>query len=201
MRRGKTLEGEGVLLKEGPSPSKPPSSSENFPQAHPPGQSDDLIRFVLGGCAWGKFLSFWEVRICCRVRLRTALVGVKSFRMLIVMRATRSSEMTKWADCCVRDRVLVFDKESLFVLALPYALPRSRLLAPLRGSTPRREGRYCSSFRTPCRSAQDDMEENRTAGYNLKAVKVTLVIHRHHAFTHCRDPACGRPCGVRLRGG
>ena len=49
---GKTLEGESPLLKDGAlserglSPSKPPSLTENFPQEHPPMQSEDWIRFV-----------------------------------------------------------------------------------------------------------------------------------------------------------
>ena len=45
--------------------------------------------------------------------------GVKLFRMLIAMRVPRFSEMTKWADCCVKDRIMVYVKESLFVLARP----------------------------------------------------------------------------------
>ena len=43
------------LTKEGILPSKPPSLTENFPQEHPPLQSEDLFRFVWGGCSWGKF--------------------------------------------------------------------------------------------------------------------------------------------------
>ena len=39
-----------------------------------------------------------------------------------------------------------------------YRVPRSRLLAPLRGSTPRRVGLYCSSLRQLRRSAQNDTE-------------------------------------------
>ena len=46
---------EPPLSERGLSPSKPPSLTENFPQEHPPMQCEDLIRFVLGGCAWGKF--------------------------------------------------------------------------------------------------------------------------------------------------
>ena len=57
------MEGESPLLKDGGnaakplltrfcvaksviSPSKPPSLTENFPQAHPPVQCEDLFRFV-----------------------------------------------------------------------------------------------------------------------------------------------------------
>ena len=71
--KGKTLEGESPLLKDGGnaekplltrfcvaksviSPSKPPSLTENFPQEHPLRQSENLFRFAWCGCSWGKFL-------------------------------------------------------------------------------------------------------------------------------------------------
>ena len=41
-------------------------------------QCEDLFRFVLGGCSWGKFLGFGrEVQILYMVRLRTRFVGKK----------------------------------------------------------------------------------------------------------------------------
>ena len=56
---GKDLGGrEPPLSERGLSPSKPPSLTENFPQEHPPMQSEDLIRFVWGGCSRGKFCYF-----------------------------------------------------------------------------------------------------------------------------------------------
>ena len=72
----KTLKGEGTPLSEVvPSPSKPPSSSPNFP--HIPAIYEAKICFAFG--EWrgyrGRFLSFGEVGICCRVRLRARLVS------------------------------------------------------------------------------------------------------------------------------
>ena len=52
-------------------------------------------------------------------------------------------------------------------------VPRSRLPAPLRGSTPRQCLILRLDFRYLCRSAQDDTEEDRTVGYNPYVVKVT----------------------------
>ena len=36
---------------------------------------EDFLRFEGGGCRAGKFLSVWEVRGLCRVRLRARFVG------------------------------------------------------------------------------------------------------------------------------
>ena len=70
------LGGRRNPLSEGvPSPSKPPLTSPNFPQEHPPVQSEDLIRFVQGGCSRGKFLLVWEVGSCYSVRLSHLIGG------------------------------------------------------------------------------------------------------------------------------
>ena len=63
------------LSEGGPSPSKPPLTSPNFPQEHPPVQSEDLFRFVQGGCSRGKFLLVWEVGRCYGVRLSRLIGG------------------------------------------------------------------------------------------------------------------------------
>ena len=93
------LGGRRTPLSEGvPSPSKPPLTSPNFPQEHPPVQSEDLFRFVQGGCSWGKFLLVWEVGRCYGVRLRTRLIEgcvrqlshtqVPRFRLLAPLRGS-----------------------------------------------------------------------------------------------------------------
>ena len=78
------LGGRRNPLSEGvPSPSKPPLTSPNFPQEHPPVQSEDLIRFVQGGCSWGKFLLVWEVGRCYGVRLSRLIGGYGVVQPLI----------------------------------------------------------------------------------------------------------------------
>ena len=70
------MEGEGTPLSEGvPSPSKPPSTSPNFPQKHPPQQSEDLIRNARAGAIGGSFLLVWEVGSCYSVRLSRLIGG------------------------------------------------------------------------------------------------------------------------------
>ncbi len=63
-------------------------------------------------------------------------------------------------------------------------VPRSRLRAPLRGSTERRR-----------RFLRDDTVGSRTAEYVLKAVKVAFVIHTHHALRSAEIPPAGAPSG------
>ena len=68
--RGEDLGGRRDPLSEGvPSPSKPPSSSPNFPQEHPPLHCDNLFRFALAGALGGSFWFGREVENFCRVRL------------------------------------------------------------------------------------------------------------------------------------
>ena len=52
-------------------------------------------------------------------------------------------------------------------------VPRSRLLAPLRGSTARQWLVFALAVTRWCRSAQDDTEAGRTVGYNLFVGNVT----------------------------
>ena len=72
---------------------------------------------------------------------------------------------------------IVMNCQECFIVFYPYALPRFRLPAPLRGSTPRRVRLYRSPFRPSCRSAQNDTKRSRMVGYNLIVVKVTLVCY------------------------
>ncbi len=73
---GKTLEGEGTLLKEGSLslqtslilpelPHKPPAIT----------RAKIWFAFVDGGGLMGKFWLVWEVRICCKVRLSRSIGG------------------------------------------------------------------------------------------------------------------------------
>ena len=57
-----------------------------------------------------------------------------------------------------------------------YMVPRFRLPAPLRGSTPRRLLISVFVFARWCRSAQNDTDSSHAVGYNLKVVKVILSI-------------------------
>ena len=59
------------------------------------------------------------------------------------------------------------------VMVRPYALPRSRLRAPLRGSTSRRIQAVCSPICLLCRSAQDDTDGSRAVGYSPIVEKAT----------------------------
>ena len=81
-------------------------------------------------------------------------------------------------------RFLLTSRERRFLLAGDFLataflvvtltrVPRSRLPAPLRGSTPRHFKVLLFAFTNLCRSAQDDTEEDRTVGYNPYVVKVT----------------------------
>ena len=81
-------------------------------------------------------------------------------------------------------RFLLTSRERRFLLAGDFLataflvvtltrVPRSRLPAPLRGSTPRQCLILRLDFRYLCRSAQDDTEEDRAVGYNPYVVKVT----------------------------
>ena len=78
---------------------------------------------------------------------------------------------------------------------IPYALPRFRLLAPLRGSTPRQ--RLVSAFALTwrCRSAQNDTDGSRVVGYNPKVGKVTLVISYTIFICTAEIPPAGAPTG------
>ena len=72
----KDLGGRRAPLSEGvPSPSKPPLTSPNFPQEHPPQQSEDLIRNARAGALGGSFLLVWEVGSCYSVRLSRLIGG------------------------------------------------------------------------------------------------------------------------------
>ena len=64
--------------------------------------------------------------------------------------------------------------EVLQALTLAW-VPRFRLPAPLRGSTPRQLLILTSTLARWRRSAQNDTEKSRVVGYNLKVDKVTLV--------------------------
>ena len=59
------------------------------------------------------------------------------------------------------------------VIVRPYALPRSRLRAPLRGSTSRRIQAVCSPIHLLCRSAQDDTDGSR-------AVDIVRLLKKQH---------------------
>ncbi len=107
------MEGENPVLKDGGnaekplltrfcvaksviSPSKPPSLTENFPQEHPPVQCEDLIRFVQGGCSWGKFLLVREVGSCYSVRLSRFLIcGQRAERMPGAVQSRIGNQATK----------------------------------------------------------------------------------------------------------
>ena len=68
------MEGGRVLLKEGPSPSKPPPHPENFP--HDPAIYEAEIRFALhGGGVMGEVFVVGGVWGCYRVRLSHLFCG------------------------------------------------------------------------------------------------------------------------------
>ena len=89
-------------------------------------QCEDLVRFVLGGCSWGKFF-----------------VGLGGADLV----QGSAIALDWWVGCDLR-------------LCLT-RVPRFRLLAPLRGSTPRQFFILSLDFRYLCRSAQNDMEADR----------------------------------------
>ena len=76
-RGKKTLEGESPLLKDGALSLQTSLSLRELPPCPRRFRSENLFRFGKMAGSWGKFLSFWEVRKLCRVRLRARLVGGK----------------------------------------------------------------------------------------------------------------------------
>ena len=73
------MEGERVLLKENPLSLQTSLTPENFPQVPATYEAKSRFAFREWRGLGGSFLSVWEVRICCRVRLRTRLVGGMHF--------------------------------------------------------------------------------------------------------------------------
>ena len=83
-RGKKTLEGESPLLKDGALSLQTSLTHRELPPCPRRLRSEDLFRFGKMAGTWGKFLSFWEVLIFCRVRLRTRLVGAEAVREYVL---------------------------------------------------------------------------------------------------------------------
>ncbi len=79
-RWGKTLEGESPLFRRGGSlPPNLPLSPRTSPMS-PPFPKRRFVSFLESGGDMGKVFVFWEVRICCRVRLSRSFCGWDAVR-------------------------------------------------------------------------------------------------------------------------
>ena len=145
----KTLEGEEPPFRRvfllPPNLPQPPRTS---PKSTRLCRAKIWFALFWAGALGGSFLSVWEVEPFCKVRLRACLVGgalsLYCRERPMCRSASGESYLLTTVQCHTR-------------------VPRFRLPAPLRGSTPRQFFILSLDFRYLCRSAQND-----TAGRFLR---------------------------------